>query len=117
MALARLADENFHGAIVRGLRRRRPKLDIVRVQDVGLSGKSDPEVLEWAAQQGRVLLTHDVETITKYAYERVQSGKPMPGVLEVKRSLPHGQVIEDILIFAECSIEDEWEGQVHYLPL
>ena len=32
------ADENFNGNIVRGLLRRNPKLDIVRVQDVGLSG-------------------------------------------------------------------------------
>jgi hypothetical protein len=36
------ADENFNGDIVRGLLRRNPKLDIVRVQDVGLSGADDP---------------------------------------------------------------------------
>jgi predicted nuclease of predicted toxin-antitoxin system len=54
-----LADENFDNTIVRGLFRRHPKLDIVRVQDVGLSGKDDPTVLEWAAQEGRILLTHD----------------------------------------------------------
>jgi hypothetical protein len=59
-----VADENFNNDIVRGLLRRRPELDIVRLQDVvGLSGADDPTVLEWAAQQGRVLLTHDVSTI------------------------------------------------------
>jgi predicted nuclease of predicted toxin-antitoxin system len=50
-------DENFDNRILRGLLRRRPELDIVRVQDVGLSGWSDAEVLAWAAQEGRVLLT------------------------------------------------------------
>lgn len=40
-----LADENFDNTIVRGLFRRNLKLDIVRVQDVGLSGKDDPSVL------------------------------------------------------------------------
>jgi predicted nuclease of predicted toxin-antitoxin system len=45
-------------------------LEIVRVQDVGLSGKDDPSILEWADQEGRVLLTHDVATITRYAYDR-----------------------------------------------
>ena len=49
------ADENFNGDIVRGLLRRNPKLDIVRVQDVGLSGADDPSVLQWAADQGRIL--------------------------------------------------------------
>jgi predicted nuclease of predicted toxin-antitoxin system len=39
--------------------RRQPDIDIIRVQDVGLSGEDDPIVLEWAAQEGRILLTHD----------------------------------------------------------
>lgn len=47
------ADENFNNDIIRGLLRRKPDLDIVRVQDVGLSGADDPTVLEWAAQEGR----------------------------------------------------------------
>ena len=56
------ADENFNNDIVRGLLRRKPDLDIVRLQDVDLSGADDPTVLEWAAQENRVLLTHDVTT-------------------------------------------------------
>jgi len=111
------ADENFNNNIVRGLLRRQPELDIVRIQDAGLSGADDTTVLEWAAQEGRVLLTHDVSTITKYAYERVRADQPMPGVFEVNRSVPIGRAIEDILLLAECSLDGEWEGQVRYLPL
>jgi len=112
-----VADENFNNDIVRGLLRRKPDLDIVRIQDVGLSGAEDPIILEWAAQENRVLLTHDVTTITKYAYERVQAGQRMPGVIEVSRSVPIGVTIEDILLLAESSHEAEWEGQILYLPL
>ena len=112
-----LADENFHRAIVRGLLRRQPYLDIFRVQDVGLTGADDPHVLEWCAQSGRLLLTHDVVTITKFAYERVAKGLPMPGVIEVKQSIGHGQAIDDILLIAECSLPEEHEGQVFYIPL
>jgi hypothetical protein len=111
-----VADENFNN-IVRGLLRRQPDLDIVRVQDSGLSGADEPTVLEWAAQERRVLLTHDVSTITKYAYARVRAGQPMPGVFEVSRAVPIGRAIEDILLLAECSLDDEWEGPVYYLPL
>lgn len=111
------ADENFNNDILRGLLRRRPDLDIVRIQDVGLSGADDVVILEWAAQEGRVLLTHDVSTITQYAYERVRMGKSMPGVFEVSRDVPVGVAIEDILLLAEYSLEGEWEGQVRYLPL
>lgn len=60
-----LADENFDNTIVRGVFRRKPSVDIVRVQDVGLSGEEDPTILAWAAQEDRILLTHDVATITQ----------------------------------------------------
>jgi len=89
-----LADENFDNTIVRGLLRRNPQIDIVRVQDVGLSSKDDPTVLNWAAQEDRVLLTHDVATITGYAYDRVKQGQQMPGVIEVSVGAAIGQVIE-----------------------
>lgn len=112
-----VADENFNNNIVRGILRRKVNVDIVRVQEVDLSGADDPTVLEWAAQQSRILLTHDVSTITKYAYERIEAGKVMPGVFEVSRTAPIGPVIEDILLLIECSLEEEWEGQIIYLPL
>jgi hypothetical protein len=111
------ADENFNGYIVRGLLRRNPDLDILRVQDTEVSEADDPTVLEWAAREGRVLVTHDVNTITRFAYERVIEGKPMPGIFEVSDSLPVGRAIEDLLLLAECSEEGDWEGQILYIPL
>ena len=115
--LALATDENFNNDIVRGLLRRKPDLNIIRVQDAGLSGADDSAVLEWAAQQGRVIFTHDASTMTRHAYERVRTGKLMPGVFEVNREVPIARAIEDILLLAECSMEGEWEGQVRYLPL
>ncbi|MBD2081846.1 DUF5615 family PIN-like protein [Leptolyngbya sp. FACHB-17] len=111
-----LVDENFDNTIVRGLFRRNPMLDIVRVQDVGLSGADDPTILGWAAQEGHVLLTHDVATITRYAYDRVRQGHSMSGVSEISTGAPIGRVIEDLLLLVECSQEGELEGQVQYLP-
>lgn len=112
-----LADENFDNAIVRGVLRRNPDVDLLRAQDVGLTGVEDTEVLAWAAHHGRVLLSHDVATITKHAYERLEAGLSMPGVFEVSQSVPVGVVIEDVLLIAEASAQGEWEGQVRYMPL
>lgn len=111
------ADENFNNDILRGLLRRDPSLNIIRVQDVNLVGASDPDVLEWAARENRVLLTHDQNTIIKFAYQRVMEGKPMSGVIEVNRSVPMNVAIEDILLLAALSKVGELEGQVVYLPL
>ena len=111
------AEENFNNKIVRGLLHRKPDLDIVRIQDIGLSGADDQTVLEWAAQEERVLPTHDVRTITQYAYERVGAGQSMPGVFEVSPDISIGRAVEDILLLAEYSLDNEWEGQIRYLPL
>ncbi len=89
----------------------------MRVQDVGLSGADDPTVLEWAAHQGRVILTHDVATMITFAYKRIEAGLSMPGLFEVSRRVSVGLAIEEIILIAECSIEGEWEGQVRFLPL
>ena len=110
-------DENFNNDIVRGLLRREKHLDLVRIQDAGLSGATDPELLEWAAREGRVILSHDVSTLTRCAYERVSKGLSMPGVFEANRAVPIGTAIDDILLLAELSLPNEWEGRVIYLPL
>jgi hypothetical protein len=111
------ADENFNNDIVRRLLRRERHVDLVRIQDVGISGATDPELLAWAAREGRVLLSHDISTPTHFAYERVKLGLPMPGVFEVSRAVPIGSAIDDILLLAESSLPNEWEGRVIYLPL
>lgn len=112
-----LADENFNGSVVRGLLRRLPNLDIVTVQQSGLSGAEDPDVLAWAADHGRILLTHDVNTVPDFVRERVAAGQPMPGVVEVPATLPIGRAIEELLLLAQCSLEGEWENQIVRVPL
>ena len=111
------ADEDFNNRIVRGSLRREPKLDLIRVQDAGLRSSDDESILEWAANEGRVLLTHDVTTMRAHAYARISAGLPMPGVFEVGQDLPIGIAIEEILSLAEHSLDGEWEGQVRFLPL
>jgi hypothetical protein len=115
--LSFLADVNFNRRVIRGMVRRQSDLDIVRAQEVGLAKAVDPDLLSWAAQEGRVLFTHDVETVPLFAYDRVRAGLPMPGVIEVDQDMSVGQAVEELLIVAECSFPGELEGQILYLPL
>ena len=112
-----LADENFDNRILRGLLARDPAIDIVRVQDTEIAEADDPRVLEWAAEEERILLTHDVRTMTAFTIERVKAGLRMPGIVEVSGSMSIGDAIEDLLLFFECSLDGEWEGQILYVPL
>ncbi|MCL4205443.1 MAG: DUF5615 family PIN-like protein [Pirellulaceae bacterium] len=112
-----LADENFKGEIVRGLLRRMPDLDLVRVQDIGLTGADDPSILDWAAEQERIVLTHDRATMPDFAYERVVAGEAMPGVIVLPRRLAVRQAIDELSLIATSSEVDEWQGFVLHLPL
>jgi predicted nuclease of predicted toxin-antitoxin system len=112
-----LVDENFRGAIVRGLLRRRPDIDLVRVFDAGLGEADDPTILAWAATEGRIVLTHDAATLIGFAYDRVAAGQAMPGIIEVRQDLAIRLVIDDLLLLIDASYEGEWNGQVIYLPL
>jgi hypothetical protein len=112
-----LADECFNGDLYRAVLGRCPALDIVRAQDVGLGAKLDPDVLAWAAERGRLVLSHDVNALVGFAYDRTRTHLSMPGVVEVSRTISIEAAVTDIIILAECSREGEWEGQVIYLPL
>lgn len=112
-----LADENFDNRIVRGLLRRNPELDVIRVQDLEISGADDDTVLAWAARAERVLLTHDQRTVPECAYRRLQKHEAVAGVIVVKDTLPLGTVIEDILLVSEATSMSDWANQVQHLPL
>lgn len=111
------ADENFNNDILRGLRRLYPEIDVIRVQDTEVYEADDPAVLEWAAKQGRILLTHDVNTMTRFAYERIAAGFVTPGVLVIPQPAPFGKIIDELAIIVGASDENEWTDKVTYLPL
>src|SRR5688572_11085079 len=98
-----LTDEDFNGDILRGLLARVPGLDVVRAQDIGLSGAPDPDVLARAAAEGRILLTHDRKTMVGHACARVADGEVMPGVLLISQRAAIGQAIHDLETVLACS--------------
>ena len=112
-----LIDEDVHGDIVAGLRGRQPALDVVRVQDVGLAHTPDPDILEWAARQGRVVVSVDKKTLAVDAWDRVARGLPMPGVAILRILLSIGQAVNELEFIALAGIRDDLRVQVVYLPV
>ena len=117
--MLRLAtDADVHGDIIRGLRRRSPEIDLVRIQDALPERTLDPDVLLWAVAQKRTLITNDRNTMVGFAYERVAAGEKVPGLIVTTNEQSIGSAIEDILLIAECMPEEEISAQVVvYLPL
>ena len=110
-------DADVHGAVVRGLRRSVPEIDLVTAQEAGLRTALDPAVLEWAATDGRVLVTQDQNTMIGYAYDRVRAGLPMPGLLVIGGGVTIGQAINELAVVAGCGLPEDFKDRVQFLPL
>lgn len=114
--LSVLADENFSHRILRGLRLRVGDPDILVAQNLELSGEKDSTLLAWAAEQQRIFLTHDRQTVPRYAYDRIRSLQPVSGVIVVSDTMPIGEAVEALTICLECGTPDDFENLVMFLP-
>ena len=112
-----LTDENFNKRILRGLTRRLPQLDILSVREVGLMSLPDLVILNWAASEGRAILTHDIKTMVPDAKRLVAQGEPMAGVILVPNKLGVGRAINDLELAVECYSQSEMLNNIEYLPL
>lgn len=112
-----LADENFNRRIVSELRRKRPGIDIVTIGEAGKLGMADPLVLEFAAEQGRVLLSHDTSTMPGHLDTFLLSGRQSPGVVLVPQGLPIGSALEDLLLIVDAGTLRELVNLCTRLPL
>ncbi len=111
-----LMDEDVHGAIPAGLRRREAAIDLVRVQDVGLSGATDSAILARAAREGRVVVSLDKKTLAAEAWHRVAQQLPMSGVAILRNLLTVAKAIDELYVFAVAGNPDDLRDLVVYLP-
>jgi len=109
------ADNDLRKAIVRGAVRREPLLDFRSAQAARFDGVSDADVLAFAADEERILVSHDFHTMPRYFREFVRS-RPSPGVLLIRQDLPVGQAIDILLLIWEASKPDEWTNRVCLVP-
>lgn len=112
-----LVDHCFDEDVLRALARKSPGMDFVLARDVGLAEAEDPDVLAWAAQEDRVVMTHDRNTMIGFAVERIRKHEAMAGLVLVSQFAPLATRIEDILLLTECTEPAEWRDRIEYVPL
>jgi predicted nuclease of predicted toxin-antitoxin system len=116
VSISFLADADLNQAIVIAALAREAALDFLTATQADLEGRSDPEVLEFAASQDRILVSHDTSTMPVHFSDRLRSGRMSPGVFLVRQRASVGRVVEAILLVWSASVPGEWAGQIHYLP-
>ena len=110
------ADADLKQAIVSGAIRRQPNLDFPSANVAGLEGKSDREVLAIAAQERRVLVTHDRKTMPA-EFGRFIEIQTSSGLVVLSQNLPTNDAIEALILIWETSTAEEWINQIMSIPL
>ena len=61
-----------------GVQRREPALDFLTANDGGIEDRGDPDVLESAARQGRILVSHDTSSMPVHFLRSIAIGTEQP---------------------------------------
>jgi predicted nuclease of predicted toxin-antitoxin system len=109
------ADADLKQAIVTGTIRRQPNLDFQSANKAQLEGKKDLEVLTIAAQQNRVLVTHDRKTMPT-EFGTFITTQTSSEVLILSQNLSVSEAIETLILIWEVSSAEEWMNQIMSIP-
>lgn len=110
------ADADLHEDIVWGVRRVEPLIDFQTANEANLQGLEDNFVLELAANEERILISHDRRTMPYHFAEFIQT-QTSPGVFILTKKFNFKQVIDDIVLIWATSEPEEWINNISDLPL
>lgn len=114
-----LIDENISPEYRTQLMRHEPSLTVLAVGDEGAPPKStlDPDILEWCEQHQFNLITNNRESMPQHLSDHKEKGGHVPAIFTINLAVPMGKIIEELLLIAGASDEDEYINEIKYLPL
>ena len=110
------ADADLNEDIVLGLTRLESQIDFQTAGEAGLRGLSDPEVLSEAAQDNRILVSHDRRTMPLHFAVFIQNSTS-PGVFIISQNVSVRTAIDELLLIWSCSEREEWTNLLVDIPL
>ena len=122
MSIAFVLDENARGPLWTAIQTHNQggvhSIDAVRVgdlPDLPLQA-TDPEILAWSEQAGRILLTYDESTMPGHWLDHLQVGHHSPGALIIREKVSLREIVENLVLLAYASDPSEWLDRLEYFP-
>ncbi len=110
------ANVDLDGRIIRGLLRTAPEIEIRAATQAGLNGLEDPDVLQVAADSGRILVSQDRRTMLGH-FARYVKRVRSPGLILLREATPIATAIEELVLIWAASDAEEWINRVIWIPL
>jgi predicted nuclease of predicted toxin-antitoxin system len=113
-----LADNDLRDQIVKGVHEREPLIEFPRMRDLGLAEFDDGDALDWAADHGFVIVSHDVNTMSAAASMRLKMSRPMAGLLLIQQLTRNVRaVIDDLVLIGLAAEAEELINAIRFLPV
>jgi len=93
-----------------------PEIDFQTAGEAALANLSDRDVLTLAAQEGRVLVTHDRRTMPIH-FGRFIETQESPGLIVISQTANLLPVIEELILIWSASEAEEYLNSMLTLPL
>lgn len=119
MTLKYLLDENVDKAYKRQFQKRNTYLTMWVVGDPGAPprGTLDPEILCWCEEHDFILVTNNRTSMPRHLADHIAQGRNIPGIFILKDKLTIGQTVDELIVIAEASFDNEYQNQIVHLPL
>jgi hypothetical protein len=114
-----LVDENVDPTYTKQLRRLNPDLFTIAVGDITAppKGTLDPEILFWCEQNRCILVTNNRKSMPVHLADHIALGHHVPGIFILNPKLSIGENLEQLILIAEGSFEDEYQDRIEFIPL
>ena len=112
-------DENVDPVYTNQLRRQKPDLVVWAVgePETPAKGTLDPEILFWCEEYNFVLVTNNRKSMPVHLNDHIAEGHHMCGIFILNPNLSAGQNIEELILLAEFSFDNEYQDQIIHLPI
>ncbi|MDT4954722.1 MAG: hypothetical protein QOJ02_2860 [Acidobacteriota bacterium] len=110
------ADADLNEDIVSGVQRRAPEIDFQTAGELGLANLPDSDVLILAAQEGRILVTHDRRTMPTHFGHFIENHQS-PGLIVISQKTEILSAIEDLILLWMASEAEEYVNSILTIPL
>ena len=96
-----------------------PALRVLRIRDEGAPERStpDPEILKWCEQNNFSLITNNRKSMPQHLADHLSAGHHIPGIFTINLDASIGLIIEQLILIAGASHEDEYIDQIAFIPL
>ena len=119
MTLQYLIDENVNPIYPQQIRRQELSIvvKVIGELDTPPRGTLDPEILCWCEEYNFILVTNNRTSMPVHLSDHLSQNRYIPGIFILNPNLSVGENLEELILVALASEEQEYQDRIVYLPL